>query len=305
MGKTPNAAIKTLGDRNSPYFFRLISCFHTPTAHTFFLNLTMKKTLLTLIVLCTAFYAFSQVCRRDSSLYTQDTSLISPRPTPPGGTQHTLWAACINQPYEQSITIKVPSTFTFNDIQIPVTNVSIATSGAITNLPAGITYTCDPPNCVFNANTLGCVLLSGTPNNPAQAPKTFEPIIKATIATTILPLNIDFPGPIAPGTYYLDLLAAGTCSSSASDFSSQINSIKNTPNPFGHQTLIEVRSATTGSFSFEVFNPVGQRIHQQAIILQEGNNQFTFDAGDLANGLYFYTISNAVGKVTRTMSIAR
>ena len=266
----------------------------------------MRKILLTLFLSAIAAQFISaQNCKRDSSILKIDTVFISPKPTPPGSTAPTLLPACINQPYEQSITIKVPETFTFQGITLPLTNASIATTGAIINLPSGLTYKCDPPNCVFPAKTLGCVLIYGTPNKPSEAPKVFEPSINATVQTSFGPIAITFPGPIAPGKYYMELRAAGNCVSSAYDFGSPISSVKNTPNPFSGQTLIELESAKSGEFLFEVFNAVGQRIHHQQIQIVEGPNQFTFDAGDLDTGMYYYQIGNADGKVSRTLSVVK
>ncbi len=269
----------------------------------------MKKTLLLLCAFAlTTLSLHAQICARDSSVL-KDTFFISPRPYTPAYQVYGLAPACIGQPYSQSVTIKIPPMYTYQGLQINITNANIATTNAITGLPAGITYSCDPPNCVFNANTLGCILLYGTPNNPAQAPDTFDLKIKANIVGTVFgapaTIPIDFPGPIAPGNYYLRLFAAGNCLSAAYDFGSPITSIKNTPNPFGQQTLIEVQSAVAGGFHFEVFNLVGQRVHTQMVEMTTGSNQFTFDAGQLPAGRYYYSLSNASGKVSRMMVVGQ
>jgi hypothetical protein len=273
----------------------------------------MQKTLplLCAVALLTATLTSShaQTCVRDSSVLLVDTVFISPRPYTANYPVYGLAAACINQPYTQSVTIKIPATYTFMGIPIAITNANIATTNAITGLPAGITYLCDPPNCVFNANTLGCILLYGTPNNPAQAPDTLDLKIKANIVGTVFgsPANIpiDFPGPIAPGNYYLRLFAAGNCITAAYDLGSPITSVKNSPNPFGQQTVIEVESSVAGGFHFEVLNVLGQRVHSQMVELSTGSNQFTFDAGHLPNGTYYYSLSNPAGKVSKMLTVSR
>ncbi len=270
----------------------------------------MKKTLLLLCAFALITFSLqAQACARDSSVLKVDTVFISPRPYTPANPVYGLFPACIGQPYNQSVTIKIPAMYTFQGLQININNANLATSNAITGLPAGITYVCDPPNCVFNANTLGCILLYGTPNNPAQAPDTFDLKIKANIVGTVFgapaTIPIDFPGPIAPGNYYLRLFAAGNCLSAAYDFGSPITSVKNTPNPFNQQTLIEVQSAVAGGFHFEVFNLVGQRVHTQMVEMTTGSNQFTFDAGSLPVGSYIYSLSNPSGKVSRMMVVGQ
>jgi Secretion system C-terminal sorting domain len=265
----------------------------------------MKKNVLLTLVLCMLISAQvqSQTCVRDSSLLAVDTLFISPRPYTAANPVYGLGTACIDKAYSKSVTIKVPPTFVFQGITLNITNASIATTGAVLNLPTGLTYLCDPPNCVFNANTLGCILLYGTPTNAAQAPDTLDLKIKATITSAFGPLNIDFPGPIAPGNYYLPIYPAANCISDADDLQGQLSQIRNIPNPFTGQTTIEIVSAVQGEFSFEVFDIVGKRLHQQTIKVIEGNNQFTFDAGDMANGVYFYSVGNATGKVVRKMIV--
>jgi hypothetical protein len=170
----------------------------------------MKQIYLSLLALLftASLHAQTTQCMRDSSLLMNDTVFVSPRPYTASYQVYALAPACINQPYTQSVTIKVPATFTYLGTPIPLTSASIATSGAVTGLPTGISYTCDPPSCVFNANTLGCILLSGTPNNPAQAPDTTDLIINASVQAFGTGIPIQFPGPIAPGNYYFVLAQA-------------------------------------------------------------------------------------------------
>lgn len=264
----------------------------------------MKKFLLLLFTVASFAAVQAQTCVRDSSVLQNDSVIITPRPYTDTYQVYALAEACIGQPYLQSFTLEVPASFTFQGIMLPITSASIATSGALTGQPTGITYLCDPPNCVFNAGTLGCILLYGTPT-AANTPDTFSLTIAATIQTAFAPVPITFPGAVAPGNYYLILNAANNCVSSSYDLNSQIVGIKNQPNPFGQQTTIEVESITAGDFQFEVFDLLGKRMHQQNIRLIEGTNQFTFDAGTLADGTYFYSLSNREGKVSKVMVIAR
>lgn len=242
----------------------------------------MKKFLLLFFTAASFIALKAQTCVRDSSVL-NDSVILSPLPYSDDYQVYALANACIGEPYLQSFTLNVPGSFTFQSITLPITSVNIATSGALSGQPAGITYLCDPPNCVFNANTLGCILLYGTPT-AANTPDTFDLSIAATIQSQIVPIPISFPGQVAPGNYYLILDAAGNCVSSAYDLNSQIVGIKNKPNPFDQQTTIDVESVVTGDFQFEVFNLLGKRMHQQTVHLFTGNNQFTFDAVNMADG---------------------
>ncbi len=274
----------------------------------------MKKTLLFLLPLfcVVALQAQTPQCMRDSSVLQDPAVFVSP-PTYNDTAANPVYAlavACIGQPYAQSITVEVPTTFTQSGFTIMINNVTAATTGAVTGLPTGITYSCDPPNCIFNANTLGCILLYGTPTDPAQAPDTTELKINVTLNGTIFgqpaSIPLEVPKDIAPNHhYYMILNTMANGSSAVYDLNSQVSGLKNVPNPFTNQTSIEVQSRVAGTFRFEVFDLLGQHVYDDKIRLEEGANQFTFDAGNLANGTYYFSIGNADGKVTRMMVVTR
>jgi hypothetical protein len=266
----------------------------------------MKNTLLLLCLFFMAAHTATAQCVRDSSIL-GTSALVSP---PPYSTQNPVIAtapACINEPYNQSVTFNVPDTFNFQGIPFPISQVSIPASGGIANLPVGLSYSCDPPNCVFVANSLGCVLISGTPA-ASNTPGNFSLSFSITLVSPSLPFPItqQFPGTIAPGNeYIIQVRQTGQCSSGTNDLNSSINGLKNVPNPFSQYTTIVVDAKTSDNFQFEVFDLLGQRIHQQMVNLTEGRNEFTFDAGDLVNGTYYYSIGNQEGKSTRMMVLHR
>lgn len=262
----------------------------------------MKRTLPLLFALLCALTAAAQApnCVRDSSILVSG-GLLSPAPYTPADPSYNLNDACINHPYNQSVTINVPNSFQ----GIPVTKVSIATSNAISDMPVGLTYACDPPNCVFNANTLGCIVLYGTPTTANIAPDTFDLGITATVSTAFGDIPITFPGQVAPGSHYYLALKTPECLVGTYDRGNQFTLLKNMPNPFGNQTVITAESLNAGDFQFEVYDLLGQRVYAQTLRLEVGRNEFTFDAGDLSNGAYFYTLSNRDGKAARRMVIAR
>lgn len=264
---------------------------------------TMKKALLLLFVFATlfSFRSTAQICVRDSNLLVTG-DLLSPAPYAPDSPFYNLKPACIQEMYDQSVTIFVPDSFDYQGIiKIKINNVSIATSNAIGNYPAGLTYSCDPPNCVFNPLTLGCIRLYGTPTTANMA-DTFDLKIEASVSTIIGPQKINFPGDAAPGNhYYLILRNMGECVSGTDDPGSPFSAVQAVPNPLNDHTRIDVRSTQNGRFQFEVFDLLGHRVHAQAVELFEGENQFDFDASALPAGTYLYTVGNSDGKSIRRM----
>jgi hypothetical protein len=265
----------------------------------------MKKGILLILAIFTLSFANAQTCERDSSLLATG-KLVAPAPFNPTtnpviGTK----PACINEQYFQPVTLNVQETFTLSGFTAPLDSITMLATGAITGLPVGVSYVCDPPSCHFKKLTLGCILIKGTPT-AANAPGNFELGISLKAYSPILPAAIDlnFPGQIAPSDKFIIVVKpTGECSVSAKDLNGKIASVKNTPNPFNGSTEIQIESLTSGDFTFQVFDILGKRVYNDNIRMIEGSNQFTFDAGDLANGSYFYSISNPEGKVSRMMVV--
>lgn len=266
----------------------------------------MKKTLLLfLFAACFLSAAQAQNCVRDSSLLITG-ALLSPAPYTPDSPFYNLRPACLGQPYNQSVTVFVPGQFSgFN-----IDSVAVAPTGAISNLPMGVSYVCDPPSCRFRPLTLGCIRLTGivaASNNTDTADLGITASIYALGFPTPL-TSITFPGQVAPGShYYLPKLPAAhpQCLSSAADLAGPISDVRLMPNPVSYTARIEVESLRSDDFLFEVFDLVGQRLYFEPIRLLEGSNQFTFNVGDLPNGAYFCSISNPNGKVVRKMIIQK
>ncbi|MEO1437613.1 MAG: T9SS type A sorting domain-containing protein, partial [Bacteroidota bacterium] len=58
------------------------------------------------------------------------------------------------------------------------------------------------------------------------------------------------------------------------------------PNPFHHQTTIQILTDRFDLFQFSVFNPTGQLVDQQ----QFGGQQFNYEQQHLPKGIYFYEL---------------
>ena len=84
--------------------------------------------------------------------------------------------------------------------------------------------------------------------------------------------------------------------------SAQINLF---PNPFGQTTTFEVELKDGGEFQFQVFDLSGKEVSNKMLLLNEGKNQFIYDATHLNKGFYSYRLSNHIGFVSGKMMVLK
>lgn len=263
------------------------------------------------------FFAFTAII---SLLYAQDevacvpdtsqisgNNLVFPLPLNEEGEGGlAAFPACINEDFELVFTLIVPDSLNANGNLIDITYAEIETTGAITGLPEGVDYFCNPPNCIFPDTLAGCIVLRGIPtsNNAAGA---YELVIVANAQLGPLPFPVTFPGPLVPGSYSLTLNEEGNCidSTTSVNYLAEQISLGNTPNPVQFQTKIEMTSLVAGDFQFSVMDMAGRVVQQQPISLQAGYNTFQLDASDLENGMYLYTLSDGKAVIYEKMIVER
>ncbi|MEM7037048.1 MAG: hypothetical protein AAF570_08730, partial [Bacteroidota bacterium] len=116
----------------------------------------MRKGIFTLIALLTftlGSQALHAQCTPDPNLTAQG---IYPNPMPDG---------CVGQAYFQVVDFVFPVDTTISGFTVPFDSFRI---DMINNLPAGLIYTCNTPNCVYVApgggvGAKGCANVTGTP----------------------------------------------------------------------------------------------------------------------------------------------
>lgn len=222
---------------------------------------------------------------------------------PGSGIQDT---ACVAVPYSTVITIRVPETITTPVGTFGVNSITTAETGAIQNLPASMSYTCNPPTCVFLPNELGCIEITGTAT--AEEEGVHDLIIDVTIAS-LVELEYSLPdGNLVSGNYFLTVgpegsencATVGTTEIVENDFELQIQ-----PNPMRDRATIDVNLPTGGDYDLSVFNAVGQRLQSLTLDLTTGQNQINFDASNLPNGMYVFTLQNGEQATSGRLLIQR
>ena len=110
-------------------------------------------TLLFMISLLFGGYISAQVCTPDSSF------------TAPGIYPANLPSACINQAYDEVITVVVPQDTVVNipplgNVTVPIDSFVLIN---VKNLHPGLSFQCGNPSCGFPGNSIGCIRVSGIP----------------------------------------------------------------------------------------------------------------------------------------------
>lgn len=276
------------------------------------------KVLLVLTLICCSTFVMAQefTCEPDTTLLS-DTVLISPLPfeptlNPEGGIPDT---ACLNVPYETIFSLRMPDSIPLFGVQTAIDRIEFSTVNSISGLPDGVSYACNPPNCVFEAGVTGCLVISGTPDNEAnlgQNPLTFSGRI---ILESGFFQDVSFPdtGGFLPesfmGEYSITVksepLGNEACTIVSADFIRQNISVINSPNPFSGFTHIRINSQVNELLEFRVSDFMGRQVHNQVVNIINGNNTLFFNGENLPQGMYIYTLSNEKGKVSGKMLIAR
>lgn len=272
------------------------------------------KQILTLALILFASMTINAQCT-PNAMYADSTGFVFPPPfsdtRPDGGIPND---ACINEPYEFVLTLKIPDMITVNGFTAGLEHLEVATTGAVSNLPAGMSYACNPPTCFFTpVDTLACIIVNGTPTNPDDI-GVHELSIAVSVKADILlvPINLSFPdntGTIAgaDGSYALTVKEEGTCdpATSTNDLTAQDVLVRNSPNPFSSTTTIEIQSKVSDDFEWSVYDLLGNRVHFTKVQINEGENRFDFDGSQLDNGMYLYTLSKGTSIFTSKMVIQK
>lgn len=274
----------------------------------------MKQYLLLILISFFTINISAQHCIPDET-YRDSAAGVYPRPyhpvnSPDGGITES---ACINAGYEFVLTFKIPPF-----IQIPpfpvefqIDSIVIEETGAVGGLPVGLTYACNPPDCVFvPEDTLACMVIRGTATN-VNSPGVYPLSISTIVYHSAGNLDVDFPNTIIPGmdgAYDLTLEAEGSPDCfivGTNDYLSKNISVFNSPNPFGSTTIIEISSKVDESLEFRVFDMLGNLVHIRKVEIFEGTTHVEFDGTRLPNGIYTYTLSNKTNVIAKKMVISR
>lgn len=227
-----------------------------------------------------------------------------------------------SQAYSTSLSIKIPSNIIYqgnnvNLSQLAVINVQAKKNwtGTYSGLSTfGLSYLGNGSNstsgsgapsissfCAWNANSTGCVTLSGTPSG-VTANDTIYFLIQSKAGVDLggfvgvvwqpAPDNKDYRLAIEPSS-------AGINQNSSNKF--EING--NVPNPFTDRTTINFSAIKSGKVDFKVYNILGKLVYSETLNALPGENSYLFKNTMLNEGVYIYTLNNGTSTLSRRMVV--
>ena len=268
----------------------------------------MKKLLLTILACLPIALLSAQNCEADPAY--QDSTGVFPmpfdadNPSPDDGINQ---CAVIEENFEFVFTVGVGDSIT-----IPGSPQSAALNRVevlnVLNLPDGINYLCEPTDCVFEKNTIGCVKLTGIPV-ASNTPMAYELEINVNVFLEGLafPIPLTFPDEeLAPGIYSLQLLANASDPCDVVSTKEQLSDkvqMNIQPNPSSGPFKLEINSEVFGKFNLHVMDLLGQSIHQEVVTIQQGWNSIFYEGNHLTNGIYILVLENELGQIAQKMTV--
>ncbi|MEZ4950048.1 MAG: T9SS type A sorting domain-containing protein [Saprospiraceae bacterium] len=253
----------------------------------------------------------AQNCVPDSTLANADFPVQPPPydPTdfPDGGINDT---ACINTPFDFVFSAVVGDTFSLGIATVPMDSIRIPVVGGIVGLPTGVSYACNPPNCVFEKNTLGCIDLYGTITNPSLVGEYDLKISVQIFANgSPMPLNFVLPdGSFITGKYNLVVREESFNNCATVSSKNVLKDYVDTqvlPNPFSDQAILQVSSYANEELVLNIYGLTGEILKTQQVRIIEGTNRIEIDGSQMNSGLYYYSLSNENGIISGRFSIVK
>jgi hypothetical protein len=248
----------------------------------------MKKLLLTCSIFSLGMFAASAQCTPNPNL----TSGIDP------DTASNLPISYTGQSYDEVITFKVPQDTNFNGSQITILFVRL---DEITGLPANYTYNCTPTSCDFPGGQSSCVRLYST-SNP-----TVSQIGAYQLDITASPYISLFGTPVSAGSSsydgYVLVIADGATSNVERINAETFKTLMAIPNPTNGNTRIQFAMGYASDVTFTVTNLLGKVVTTQKLAGNRGVNEVNFDATNVPNGVYLYTITDGKNVISKKLVV--
>ena len=215
-------------------------------------------------------------------------------------TVDNLPKATVGLAYSEDITVITPADTNLPGIPLPVTIDSVVLT-AVTGLPSGFDYECDPPSCGFPGGTIKCARLFSI-SGPVSDPVGNYPITFECIAYADVPLYGGSSVTYVEGGYRLEILPGGISGIYNSEVSSFVIE-EAFPNPVDDNFNISFSTKKSADILFEIYNMLGKLIYQQKVNSLAGNNQIFVNTSEFPEGMYTYFLNDGNSILNRRLLV--
>lgn len=267
-----------------------------------------NKYILLFICSVVSFNLMSQTCAADIDLLSEPPGIF-PKPyfedTQVGGIRVEAQIGC---PYE----------FVFHVVSgiggAPICHFdidfSVSLTDAFLNLPNGLEYTCNPPDCIFEDPNVGCIVLHGIPDDTVGV-YDVKLLITAILLNGQLVLEDTIPGMLTnDGNYFLTLVDEPDdptdCIVGIVEYNNNFTfDVTISPNPAYDFASITIESEIRDELEFVLLDLTGKIIQERVFQVDQGTNTFEVDFNDIPNGIYLYAIRNELGVLSNRIVVAK
>ena len=211
-----------------------------------------------------------------------------------------------NVAYESVIQVRVPKDtvvdYLGNTVLADFDNVAL---DSVTNMPSGLSYACNPFSCVFNGQSDGCVIISGT---VATADTGVYRLILNITANMLVNGFIPVAQEVKDSTF---LLAVGVAPDTSGNLGVKAMVINNLtqldvyPNPLQGEGTVSFYVKERSDVELRIIDMLGNIVHKRNFNSVHGLKTLSVNAKELGSGVYFISLTNGVDAVTKKIMINR
>ncbi len=239
------------------------------------------------------------ICVPDT-VYIGSGSYINPEPYHPrlNPDAGILDSACVNHDYSFVFTAVVPDSllgFTLDSIVIE--------ENGILNIPTGISYACNPPNCNFSSGTIGCIELQGKPE-PGNALTYYDLKMKVKIVVGggLLTINDTLPDILSDSAHYFLPLFDEDCVTDVNDYRLDNFNVDIVNNPVLQTLKFNVNTNSNGNIRYSVIDIMGNKILTKTTNINL-IDEIHENISGLVPGIYFLKVSQNNFEITKKFTV--
>lgn len=206
--------------------------------------------------------------------------------------------AYVGTTYSTTLTAKVPlDTALFG---VSATILKICINQFIEPSITDFSWTTNVPDDCFPGGQTNCLIMTANPQTSDVGIHSMQIMLKTSVKVGIVPTPITQKDTIK----YFQIVvhpAAGISVGDARNFFA----LKNIPNPFANTTDVYFNAPKAETYSFLVYNILGETVFTEEIMAAQGPNKYTLHVGNLPDGIYIYKLTNGINTFTERLVIQK